>query len=164
VNAFACDLTRIVSFQFGQEGGASMRFPFLGFPDETLHYWSHEDRPDDYIVDGPMWTFHTFFAEQFAYLLNKLKTTLDSDGGTLYDNTLVLWLTTMGEGRKHDSEHIPVVVAGGAGGAIAQGRSYVLKDRYINDLHLSVAHLMGVDIDSFGAPELSTRPITEFWA
>lgn len=168
VGALACDMTRVVSFQLGQEGGGSMRFPFLGLNGEdgggTMHFYSHEDRTDDYADGGPMYKIHFWFAEQFAYLLDRLAAVIESDGTRLLDNTWVLWLTTMGEGRLHDSERLPLVTAGGAGGAIRVGQSYVFKDRYINDLHTTIGQVMGVPLDSYGDPSLCAGPLTELFA
>lgn len=165
VNALACDMTRVASFQLGQEGNGSMRFPFLGLNGEdggaTMHFYSHGDREDDYADNGPMYKIHLWFAEQFAYLLSRLAEVIDSDGKRLLDNTWVLWLTPMGEGRGHDSERLPLVTAGSAGGIVRTGQSFVTKDRYINDLHSTITHVMGAPVDTYGDPMLSKGPITE---
>lgn len=165
VNALACDMTRVATFQLGQEGGGSMRFPFLGLNGEdggaTMHFYSHNDRDDDYADGGPMYQIHLWFAEQFSYLLSRLAGVIDSDGKRLLDNTLVLWLTPMGEGRGHDSERLPLVSAGSAGGVVRTGQSFVTKDRFINDLHSTIAHVMGAPLQTYGDPMLSKGPITE---
>jgi hypothetical protein len=165
VNALACDMTRVISFQLGQEGGGSMRFPFLGLNGEdggaTMHFYSHGDRSDDYADGGPMYQIHYWFAEQFAYLLDRLAAVREADGTRLLDNTWVLWLTTMGEGRLHDSERLPLVTAGGAGGVARTGQSFLLKDRFINDLHTTIAQVMGVPIDGYGDAALCQGPLTE---
>jgi len=170
VNALACDMTRVASFQLGQEGNGSMRFPFLGLlGDEgergaNMHYYSHADRPDDYANGGPMHQIHLWHAEQFAYLLSRLASVIDTDGKRLLDNTLVLWTTPMGEGRGHDSERLPLVTAGSAGGAVRVGQSYVTKDRYINDVLSTLTHVMEAPVDTYGDPGLSKGPLTELLA
>ncbi len=171
VNALACDMTRIISFQVGSEGGGSMRFPFLKLDThdvtmetQTMHFYSHNDRPDDYQDSGPMYQIHLWFAEQFAYLLSRLASVIDTDGKRLLDNTCVLWLTPMGEGRLHDSERLPLLTAGSAGGVVRTGQSIVTKDRYINDLLSTITHIMGAPVDTYGDPMLSKGPIAELLA
>jgi Protein of unknown function (DUF1552) len=173
VNALACDMTRVISFQLGQEGGGSMRVPFLDFlgpkgndsNGETMHYFSHMDRPaTDYADGGPMYNIHLWFAEQFAYLLGKLKAVIDADGKSLLDNTWVVWVTPMGEGRLHDSERLPLLTAGRAGGSVVTGRSLVTKDRFINDLLSTITHVMGAPVDTYGDPMLNKGPLAELLA
>ncbi len=167
VNALACDMTRVISFQLGAEGGSSMRFPFLPLDahgetaGQNMHFYSHMDRPDDYVDGGPMYAIHLWYAQQFAYLLSRLAGVIDTDGKRLLDNTLVVWASPMGEGRLHDSERLPLVTAGSAGGAVRTGQSIVTKDRFINDLWSTVGHVMGAPIDTFGDAMLSKGPITE---
>jgi hypothetical protein len=165
VSALACDMTRVVSFQLGQEGNGSMRFPFLGLNGEdggaTMHFYSHGDRADDYVDQGPMYKIHLWYAEQFAYLVERLASVIESDGSRLLDNTWVLWLTPMGEGRRHDSERLPLVTAGSAGGAVRTGQSFLSKDRYINDLLATITHVMEAPIDTYGDAMLSQGPLAE---
>ncbi len=170
VNALACDMTRVISFQLGSEGGGSMRFPFLDLKaygetaGQNMHFYSHMDRPDDYDDGGPMYQIHLWYAEQFAYLLSRLASVIDTDGKRLLDNTWVLWLTPMGEGRLHDSERLPLLTAGSAGGAVRTGQSIVTKDRYINDLLSTITHVIGAPVDTYGDPMLSKGPISELLA
>jgi len=157
-NALACNLTRVVSFQLGQEGNGSMRFPFLGHTG-VMHSYSHESQ--HYERGAAMWNIHLWYAEQFAHLVGKLQSVREGDG-TLLDNTLVVWLTTMSDGRLHDGK-TPVITAGRAGGAVRTGQFFSAK-RYTADLLATIANIMGVAIDSYGDPMLARGLISELTA
>jgi hypothetical protein len=160
VNALACDMTRVVSFQLGQEGNGSMRFPFLGHGG-TLHSYSHEDR--FYPKGAAMYNCLLWGAEQFAYLVSKMKAVREGDG-TLLDNSWVLWVTTMHDGRHHNNGRIPLVTAGKAGGLMKVGQSLRLRNRFLTDLCTTMANVMDVKIDGYGDPSLSKGAIPELFA
>jgi hypothetical protein len=159
VNALACDMTRVISFQMGQEGNGSMRFPFLGH-EGTLHSYSHEDR---FFPPGePMYNCLLWYGEQFASLLSKLKSVPDGDG-TLLDSTWVAWITTMHDGRLHNNGLLPLVTAGSGGGTMKTGEYIHVKNRYLTDMCTTIANVMDVPIDGYGDPELSNGNISELF-
>ena len=61
---------------------------------------------------------NTWYAQQFATLIARLKAMPDGAGGTLFDNTLVLWCNELAKGNTHGRMDAPYVLAGGAGGAL----------------------------------------------
>lgn len=61
-----------------------------------------------------------FFETVWLDLVNKLDAVDMGDGTTLLDATLVAWTQESGN-YTHDAQSIPIVTAGGAGGAIATG-------------------------------------------
>jgi len=71
------------------------------------------------------------------------------------DNSCLMWLSNMYVGRKHDNNRLPVVLAGGMGGALETGRAlnYVgqsAEKRKMCSLYLSLMDRMGVKLDKFG--------------
>ena len=68
-----------------------------------------------------------WFSEQFLYLVNRLQALSDpTTGGSLLDDTLVLWAQEMGDGRLHVCTDVPFIIAGSAGGYFSPGRFLVL--------------------------------------
>jgi hypothetical protein len=94
---------------------------------------------------------------QLAYLGKKT----GGDAGRrrqVLDNCCLMFLSNMRAGWKHDNMKVPVVTAGGLGGALATGRSldylYAGDDnRKLCSLYLSIMDRMGVKLDRFGDAE-----------
>ena len=54
----------------------------------------------------------------------------------------------------HDVDDMPILLAGGAAGQLPGNRFVEYNARTTNDLWVTVAQIMGVDIDTFGTPSL----------
>lgn len=57
--------------------------------------------------------------EELAYFLGKLKSTPDAGGGTLLENSLVLFSSEIEDGNSHNHHNLPVLLAGSGGGAVS---------------------------------------------
>jgi hypothetical protein len=91
-----------------------------------------------------------FYAEQFAYLIEKMKSVKEGDG-TLLDNAMVLYGSANGDGDRHNHDHLPVVLAGRAGKTIQSGQHVKLpKETPMCNLFLTMLDKMGVKADRFG--------------
>lgn len=151
VMALACDLTRVASLQWSRSVGGT-RFDWIGVP-EGHHDLSHLGDGDQSMVDK-ITAINTWYAEEFAYLLQQLASIPEGDG-TMLDNTLVVWGNELSRGNSHGNHPVPFVLAGGAGGRIQPGR-YLTYDREPhNRLLVSICHALGLqgettfgDIDS----------------
>ena len=73
----------------------------------------HPRRPDQ---------VHNWYAQQFAYMLGKLKAIDEGNGKSLLDNMLFFWTNELGEGGKHTYVNVPMVLAGSCGGQLPTGR------------------------------------------
>ncbi len=175
VMALACDMTRVTSLQFTQ--GQNNRFPWLGLtiPDTSWPNYNPVEWPDwhgmfhispDPARDHPepraaMVAAMRWYAEKFAYLLQRMSETPDGDG-SLLDSSLVVWVTEFGDGAAHWAWDLPVVLAGNLGGALTTGRHLVVPGRVenpdtgysTNDLLTSILNLFGYDDTSFGYPDI----------
>jgi hypothetical protein len=155
--AMACELTPVTSMQWSTAQGG-VRFEWLGV-DRGHHDLSHDgDSNED--TKNKIAAINHWYAEQFAYLLARLKEIPEADGGTLLDHSVVLWCNELGRGNSHMREDIPYVLAGGAGGNLRTGR-YL---RYGNEPHgnffVSIMNALGIDATTFGDPEYCTGPLT----
>lgn len=161
VMGLACDLTRVGTIQFGR-AGAGHRFSWLGREFDTdpelspachakgFHALAH--REVDAVSRAKLVRIHTWYAEQFAYLLERLASVPEA-GGSLLDHTLVVWLNELGSGSKHSHERTPWVLAGSAGGFFRTGQVVSFPNEPHNRLLLSVCHAMGVPAETFGDPD-----------
>jgi Protein of unknown function (DUF1552) len=144
--AFQTDKTRVASLLLARDL-SSLYYPFLDVRDGH-HGASHDDLSDGYE------RISRFHLSQLAYLAQKLDAMPEGDG-TVLDNCCLMWLSNMWAGWKHDNMKVPVVLAGGLGGALETGRSldylYAGDDnRKLCSLYLAIMDRMGVTLDRFG--------------
>ena len=74
-------------------------------------------------------------------------------GGSLLDNTLLVWTNELGKGNSHTLDNIPFVLVGN-GLDFKMGRFVKYPKVAHNRLLLSLAHGMGHPIKQFGNPNL----------
>jgi hypothetical protein len=144
--AFQTDKTRVASLLLCRDL-SSLYYPFLDVCDGH-HSASHNDLSDGY---ERICRFHL---GQLAYLAQKLDSMPEGEG-TVLDNSCLLFLSNMWSGWKHDNMKLPVVTAGGLGGALQTGRAldylYAGDDnRKLCSLYLSIMDKMGVPLPHFG--------------
>ncbi len=164
--ALACDLTRVATV-YPQDQQASAPGG-IAIPGGVWHNFLHNTPADAAALDTRRQVFRWHYK-----LLAKLLAVLDAvpeGGGTLLDNTLVLAISEFGSGSFHDGMQekqnphrgLPVVLAGGLGGALKTGRflDYQAKRNH-NDLLITLLHLFGYDDKTFGRPELCAGPLAE---
>lgn len=123
---FMCDLTRVISFTFAY-GNSGIHFQNV-FNDPALtgkykdpngnpisdpdghHDISHLQGGDavdaQYIIDK-------YYCDRTAELLAEMSTTPDIGGGTLLDNTLVVYWSEVSDGNGHGAVDMPMVLFGG---------------------------------------------------
>lgn len=159
VLAWACDLTRVASYQFsGSVAGTA--YPMIGVPDNE-HTISHDTGriPD-------IQKCVQFCVKNFAYLLEKLKAAPEGTGNLL-DNSVLLMTTDVAEGWVHSINDYPILVAGRGGGVLKYpGIHYrSTSGRNTSDVLLSVMKAAGTGVTSVGAAQgLSTNPVQEILA
>jgi hypothetical protein len=144
--AFQTDKTRVASLIISRDLSA-MYYPFLNVK-EGHHAASHNNNSEGYE------RIARFHVSQYAYLASKLDSMKEGDG-TVLDHTCLMFLSNMWIGRKHDNFRLPLVLAGGLGGALKTGRTLNYLDagednRKMCSLYLSIMDRMGVKLDKFG--------------
>ena len=144
--AFQTDKTRIATLMISRDLSA-MYYPFLEVS-QAHHGASHYNDNDEYE------RITRWHLSQFAYLASKLDAMLEGDG-TVLDNSCLMFLSNMLVGRTHDNSRLPLVLAGGLGGALRTGRTldYVKAgdaNRKVCSLYLSLLDRMGIKLDRFG--------------
>jgi hypothetical protein len=144
--AFASDITRIFSFKLSRD--VSNRVFKESGSSTAFHTSSHHLDRDDRIADFQK--INTYHVGLLPPLLEKLKNTPDGDG-SLLDNTLVIYGSSMGNSNVHNHKRCPLITLGHAGGML-KGNMHV---RATDGTPMANAMLwmlqgLGVDIDRFG--------------
>lgn len=176
--AFACDLTRVATLQWGTAQAGTVFETWVDadwsdLPEKYHHGISHaacssaEKNPSASQIAAldKLTRVNTWFAEQLAYLANKLAAIDDGDGQTALDNTAILWVSEISEGPDHKFTNMPYVLMGGMGGALRKGEHFNLDGQTHNNLFVSLGQAMGVpNFTTFGDPEFCTGPISALMA
>lgn len=156
--SLACDVTRVATLMWTNSATKQV-FSWLGSDITEGHHPIAHKGDDDLVAYDQLTRINVWYAEQFAYLVNKLKSVPEGDG-TLLDNTVVLWVNEQMKGNTHDRDNMPIVMAGGAGGAIKTGRYFNAPvGSSTNQVYVNLMHAMGIDQDSFGDPDFDAGEI-----
>ncbi len=149
VNSFANDFARIATLQYTNSVGDA-RMKWLGIT-EGHHELSHKPDSDKGAVEK-LTKINHWYAEQLAYLAGRLAETPEpGGGGSLLDNTLIVWTNELGKGNSHTLDDIPWVLVGN-GMDFKMGRSLKYRKVPHNRLLLALAHGMDHRIEKFGNP------------
>jgi len=160
--ALQCDITRVATFQW--QGAQStlnyskMNDPLLsGLKNASHHNISH-DGPFDDITKIAQW--HSSQVADFCSDLDSV----EEEGGSLLDNSVVLYCNELSNGDSHDFNNLPFVVLGGGGGALKSGRSLRFGGRSNNDFFLGLFRVFGIERDTFGDQKYVNGALTDFLA
>jgi len=152
VSALACDRTRVASIQLRFGDNDNDPYTWLGI--QRGHHDISHDGDSNVTSRAELTSIYTWYADRFAELLDKLAAVEEGAGGTLLDNTLVVWGSEIGKGNSHAFERVPFVLAGAAGGSLPTGRYLQYADVPHNRLLVSICHALGLaDIDQFGTTD-----------
>ena len=159
--AFWADATRVCTFMM-DHGQSNRYFNFIDGVNGTWHALSHwkdisgktEDddgktswssRDEKRMMYNRVTQWHT---EQAAYLLGRLKS-IKNQYGSLLDQTMVVYGSSLSDGHEHAEKNLPVLLAGGKS-TITQGRLLGdRKDTSMSDLHLAMLQHLGIPMKQF---------------
>jgi len=144
--ALETDSTRIASLEMA---GAQFRTGRLGLK-KDYHSYSHHGKDPDNIAG--LVKLELYQMQQFASFLDRLKSIEVAGGGTLLDETTVLFGSGMGNANSHTNTDLPILVAGGG---FKLGQHMVLPEEKkkripLCNLFLSLLQNMGIQDDHFG--------------
>ncbi len=150
--AFACDLTRVATYQFsGSVGGQCFKSLSPNAPRDNEHSLTHDAAAQQQVHDGIVFTM-----QNFAYTLNAMKKTLEGPGNVL-DNSCVLCTSDLSEGLDHSIDDYPILVAGKAGGALNAGIHIRGSGQNTTNVLLScMKAVIGPQVTSAGAEQGAT--------
>jgi len=146
VIAYQTDLTRVVSFMLAREG-SNRSYREIGVSDGHHSCTHHQNDPDKIAKTVKINEHHV---RQFAYLVDKLKSTKDGEG-TLLDHSMILYGSSISDGNQHTHVDLPLVLLGSASGQIKGGRHVrCAPETPMNNLLLSMLDKVGVPTDTLG--------------
>lgn len=161
VLALSCDLTRVAVM-----GLWGLRNEHLGAPPGDIHNDFAHAAEIDPVAEQVMVDYGKYHATEFAALLSALSG-VASEGGSLLDDTLVVWSNELGS-PDHQMSVVPVVLAGGSSFLGAPGRYVRWRPTHVvsgpwadepqgpphNRLLVAIARAMGLELDRVGAATL----------
>ncbi len=152
VLGFQMDKTRVATLMLNNDL-SQMNFKFLEGVQGALHLdLTHNGHaPQKVAMYRKTNQFH--FA-QFAYLIQRMKA-INEGETTLFDNSMLMFASSLFDGNGHTANRLPVMLAGKGGGSLKTGRVLEYLDRGSDNrrmcsLHLSLMDRMGVKLDRFG--------------
>ena len=146
--AFQADLTRVITFMVGHET-SQRAYPEIGVPD-AHHPLSHHGGSAEKIEK--LIRVNGYHAEMFAYYLDRMKNTPDSEG-SLLDNSTILYGSGMSDGNGHNHHNLPTLIVGGGTGSIKGNRHLVYpreQETPITNLFLDLLEKFDIPLESFG--------------
>ncbi len=169
--AFACDMTRVVSLSLGDV--PSDDFGWGDYLSGDAHTdFAHRIFEDSRAAQA-MTSYTEFHAKQVAFLVSLLESIPDSGGGSLMDNTLIVWGGELGDGWHGYDKYCCVTLGGswyfrpgrylhwpetttdvsiftGNGESITSGMPH-------QHLLTSVGNAMGLSVDHVGDKEVANK-------
>ena len=144
--AYKADITRVSTFMYARDN-SNHTYPDSGVT-VSFHGASHHgNRPAAIETFAKINKYHM---QQFAYFLDKLRSTPDGDGNLL-DHSMILLGSSMSNANEHDHAPLPVLVAGGASGRLKGGRHLkTLNNTRLSNLLVGVLDKFGVQRESVG--------------
>lgn len=103
--ALQTNATRVATFGFALDRVADLSLRY------SYHEYSHHGSLPE-LIDGLL-KIETFQMEQLAAFIGRLKSVEEPNGGTLLDNTILLFGSGLGNGSSHSCRNLPILLAGG---------------------------------------------------
>ena len=158
--ALQMGITNVSTFMIGPERwDASLMYEGV-FPKPVQHHsMTHNQKKED--VAKELQKIDIFHLEQLSYVISRMKEIKESDGTSLFENSILTYGAGLGDGATHQYFDLPMIVAGKGQGQIKQGRFIRCKSGTLNsNLWLTLANLMGLESDSFAD---SSTVISDLW-
>jgi hypothetical protein len=145
--AFQTDSTRIATLIMGHDG-SNRSFPDIGVS-QGHHDLSHHQGRQDNLEKIARIDAH--YMSLFAEFLQKLSETDDVDGQSLLDNSMIVYAGGNADGNRHSHTNLPIVLAGGGGGALQTGRYHKVRSMPMSNLFVEMLEHLGIDgVRQFG--------------
>jgi hypothetical protein len=181
---FLCDLTRVASFTFGY-GNSGIHFQ-NGVLDDPLFAGKYKDPNGNEINDShgvggdavdAQYIIDKWYCDRTAELLAEMAATPDIGGGSLLDNTLVVFWSEVSDGNAHGAVDMPVLLFGAKflklqGGSFLQlgnaaangnfspnGKYSAGPAPYMSDFWVTAAQAWGYALAAYGDAQWNTGKI-----
>lgn len=153
--ALATDSTRVVTLELSSIGKNLGGFPLT----RGYHQLTHHGKVNSYLKE--LTIIESFHTKQFAKFLDKISDIREADGSSLFDNTMSLLGSGMGNASSHSNRDLPLLLAGGG---FKHGQHLKFKKDPARgiatpaaNLYVSMLQRFGLEVDKFN---LSTGTLT----
>jgi hypothetical protein len=144
--AYQANITRVASYIMVAEG-TNRTYNHIGVSDAfhpLSHHANNKDRIDKLVK------VQTYHVQRFADFIDKLAKTPDGEG-SLLDHSLLMYGSNMSNSDRHNNYPLPILLAGGANGALKGGQHVTLPEyTTFSNLHLTVLNKAGLEQKSIG--------------
>ncbi|AGA78162.1 DUF1552 domain-containing protein [Echinicola vietnamensis] len=141
------DITRVMTYMIAREDGMGFgeNYPKLALGLNKGHHSISHDKSKNHWQEWG--SYDQWLAKQYAYFLDKMKSTED-EYGPLLDNTLVLYGSACSS--THDAVNYPLVLAGGKNMGVKHGTYVDFQEEFpMSNLFVSMLHTLGIPVDTF---------------
>lgn len=158
--ALQMGITNVSTFMIGPERwDASLMYEGVFSKPVQHHNMTHNQKKEE--VATELQKIDIFHLEQLSYVISRMKEIKESDGTSLFDNSILTYGAGLGDGATHQYFDLPMIVAGKGQGQIKQGCFIRCKSGTLNsNLWLTLANLMGLETESFAD---SNAVISDLW-
>ena len=145
VLAYQSDITRVCTFLMSRE--VSPRpYTEIGVSDPHHGLSHHQHKPEALTKLAKINNYHI---QQFAYFLEKLRSSPDGDG-SLLDHIAIVYGCGISDSNDHLHTNLPILVVGGAAAEKGGRHLRYSDDTPLANLHLTLLNKLGVPIESLG--------------
>ena len=134
--ALACDQTRVLSFWYS-DPVSDVLYPGSS---ASHHQLTHDEPGDQPQVN----TIVVSIIEDLAYMIGRMRDVTEGEG-SLLDSVAMLATTDVSEGRTHQIDEYPIIIAGKACGALRTGFHYRSRTKE-NTSHVALSLMRAMDV------------------
>jgi hypothetical protein len=150
VQALKCGVTNVGTLQLSDSSGNNINFAFVeGIPAKGTGYKTafrnYHDLGHNPVLGGVdhKRIVDRWMMQQFADMIGMMKA-VPEEGGTLLDNSVILWGNHMQDGSNHIAGNIPWLLAGKCGGYFNVGQCADSKGKSLNGVMTDICQAFGV--------------------
>jgi hypothetical protein len=146
VIAYQTDMTRVVTFMFGR-AGSNRPYRSIGISDGHHSLTHHMNDPEKIEKVSKI---DAHLVKTFAQYLEKMKSTPDGAGGSLLDNMMICYGSSLGDANIHTHHDLPIAVV--AGKRYFQGGRHLryTSETPMNNLLVKMLQKADVPCNGFG--------------
>jgi hypothetical protein len=149
--ALQTDSTRVIGYKPRMDlSDGTYTYGFMGCPYDYHTMTHHGEDPDKlkWLTQVDTW-----YAEDWAYFIDRLKSVKEGDG-TLLDHTMLVWGSSGGTVNAHNRTNLPTMLVGGQKLGIKHQGHLIKQDMLLGNLWQTMFGVMGVKLpDNFQGGE-----------
>jgi hypothetical protein len=155
VTALACNLTRVYSHLWSGPHNNNT-YPTIQITGGHHAYTHGSDGAEPRNIER-------YIMSQYADLAKLMKAT-PMGAGSVLDNTLIYGVSEIADPRNHVMRDYHIVLMGHAGGKVAGNRHIRIPGRKVTELVLTLQQVMGLNVETWGSWDRTSRTVPEILA